>query len=88
VPRKPCLTLSTIHRAKGLGWLHVRIVDLIEGRFPHSKNPDQDEELRVFYVAVTRAKRECVLSYAPNRRDKESTFIELARYTLRIITTS
>lgn len=59
----PSLTLSTIHRFKGLEKENVWVLDLVEGRFPHRRNPDQDEELRLLYVAVTRAKRNCILSY-------------------------
>ncbi len=52
--------LSTIHQAKGLEWSVVFILSLIEGRFPNPNNfesiEDEEEERRLFYVAVTRAK--------------------------------
>jgi DNA helicase-2/ATP-dependent DNA helicase PcrA len=51
--------LSTIHSAKGLEWQAVFLISLCEGRFPsHFAESDQelDEERRLFYVAVTRAK--------------------------------
>ena len=57
------LTLSTVHRYKGLEAERVWVVDLSEGRFPHRNNVhDPDEELRLLYVAVSRAKQLCVLS--------------------------
>lgn len=61
------LILSTIHSAKGLEWHSVFIMDLIDGNFPSafSLNDDDalDEELRLFYVAVTRAKENLYLCY-------------------------
>lgn len=56
------LTISTIHSAKGLEWSIVIILDCIEGSFPAKITPDMygkeedEEELRCFYVAMTRAK--------------------------------
>ncbi len=54
------IVLSTIHQAKGLEWSVVVIIGMAEGQFPHSKSlQDQEqleEERRLFYVAVTRAK--------------------------------
>ena len=52
--------LSTIHQAKGLEWPVVFIISLAEGSFPNPKNidsqDDEEEERRLFYVAVTRAR--------------------------------
>ena len=57
---KHLLTLSTIHQAKGLEWKAVFILSLTDGRFPHVKATQNqeglEEERRLFYVAVTRAK--------------------------------
>jgi len=54
------VVLSTIHQAKGLEWKAVFIPNLIEGKFPHARSSEDDaqleEERRLFYVAVTRAK--------------------------------
>ena len=54
------LTLSTIHRAKGLEWKVVFIPMLSDNLFPSSKvkinSPAYEEERRIFYVAITRAK--------------------------------
>ncbi|GBF49124.1 UvrD/REP helicase N-terminal domain protein [Leptospira ryugenii] len=59
------VTLSTIHSAKGLEWNSVFVIHLIEGEFPTNKMrtiEDLEEERRLFYVAVTRAKDQLFLS--------------------------
>lgn len=62
------LVLSTIHSAKGLEFDTVFIIQALEGILPSSyslKEPDSlDEELRLLYVAVTRAERNLFLSYS------------------------
>jgi DNA helicase-2/ATP-dependent DNA helicase PcrA len=52
------LTLSTIHSAKGLEWPRVYVISAVEGRFPsaYAKPSENEEELRLMYVAVTRAR--------------------------------
>ena len=50
------VTLTTIHSAKGLEWDTVFVMGIYDGVFPTFKNPELQEELRLFYVAVTRAK--------------------------------
>lgn len=64
-PDEDPLILSTIHSAKGLEWHTVFILSLIEGRFPSlysQKNiEDLEEERRLFYVAVTRAREKLFL---------------------------
>ncbi len=60
------LTLSTIHSAKGLEWKVVFIIWAAEGRFPplQSIDPEQlEEERRLMYVAVTRARDELYIVY-------------------------
>ncbi len=61
------LVLSTIHQAKGLEWSHVFVPRLIEDSFPHRRALEEpggdDEERRIFYVAMTRAMNELTLSY-------------------------
>lgn len=56
-----CLTISTIHSAKGLEWKAVFLVFAVEGVIPSSKSmnnmEDIQEELRLLYVAITRAKK-------------------------------
>lgn len=54
--------LMSIHRAKGLEWPHVYVVGLNEMVLPHAKGDDQ-EERRLAYVAVTRARDVLHLSY-------------------------
>ena len=90
--QQPALTLSTIHRAKGLEWENVRVIDMVEGRFPHSKAQDEDEELRLLFVAITRAKKECVLTHScgidTSENEHVSNFLLIVQYHLEIITTS
>ncbi|WZO99568.1 ATP-dependent helicase [Isosphaeraceae bacterium EP7] len=61
------LVLSTIHQAKGLEWSRVFIPRLIEESFPNYRGLNEpggeDEERRIFYVAVTRAMDELYLTY-------------------------
>lgn len=54
--------LSTIHKAKGLEWPHVFVAGCNDGTLPHALG-DQEEERRLMYVAVTRARDSLVLSY-------------------------
>lgn len=65
------VTLMTIHMAKGLEFNYVFIVGLEEELFPSqmmlSSRADLEEERRLFYVAITRAKQKLHLSYALNR---------------------
>jgi DNA helicase-2/ATP-dependent DNA helicase PcrA len=63
------VTLSSIHQAKGLEWQAVFVIWLTDGQFPNARVLDSDdedaleEERRLFYVAITRAKDELYLSY-------------------------
>jgi DNA helicase-2/ATP-dependent DNA helicase PcrA len=61
------LILSTVHQAKGLEWSHVFVLRLIEESFPHRRSLDEpggeEEERRIFYVAITRAMNELTLTY-------------------------
>ena len=70
------LVLSTIHSAKGLEWQAVFVIWIVDGRFPsvYSFVADEDleEERRLFYVSVTRAKRHLFLTYPINVYDKSS----------------
>lgn len=65
------ITLMTIHMAKGLEFPYVFIVGMEEELFPSqmmlSSRADLEEERRLFYVAITRAKKKLHLSYALNR---------------------
>lgn len=61
------LKLTTIHQAKGLEFTVVFLIMLCDGMFPSSRSIDNDdaieEERRLFYVGITRAKKELYLSY-------------------------
>lgn len=61
------LVLSTIHSAKGLEWDAVFVINVMDGRIPHSRacsNPATlEEERRLLYVAVTRARHALYLTY-------------------------
>ena len=65
------ITLMTVHSAKGLEFNSVFIVGLEEGLFPHFKsllsNEDIEEERRLLYVAMTRAKENLYLTYSMRR---------------------
>jgi DNA helicase-2/ATP-dependent DNA helicase PcrA len=65
------VTLSTIHSAKGLEWNSVFVIELQDGKFPvvrdNTKKEDIEEERRLFYVAVTRAKEHLYLSSTHGR---------------------
>lgn len=65
------VTMMTIHSSKGLEFSHVYLVGLEENLFPSqlslNSRTDLEEERRLFYVAVTRAKKTCNLSYATSR---------------------
>ncbi len=64
------VTLMTLHNAKGLEFRAVFIVGMEEGVFPHSRSIEEqglEEERRLFYVGVTRAKERLMLSHATAR---------------------
>ena len=65
------VTLMTMHSAKGLEFKHIYIVGMEDTLFPSplstGSSKELEEERRLFYVAVTRAKKEATLSYALNR---------------------
>jgi len=61
------LTLTSVHQAKGLEWKAVFIIWAAEGKFPSPKSlreiDSEEEERRLWYVALTRAKDELYLTY-------------------------
>lgn len=67
----PKITLMTVHAAKGLEYEAIFVTGMEDELFPCASslyNPkEREEERRLFYVAVTRAKRFCILTYAKNR---------------------
>ena len=71
--KKEGVTLMTVHGAKGLEFEVVYVTGMEEGLFPHQgmgndEERDEEEERRLFYVAMTRAKKELVLTLARIRR--------------------
>jgi ATP-dependent DNA helicase UvrD/PcrA len=72
-PPENAVVLSTIHSAKGLEWEAVFIVGMEEGVLPHLNNDDLEEERRVAYVGITRAKRILGLTYANVRFGQASS---------------
>jgi DNA helicase-2/ATP-dependent DNA helicase PcrA len=66
-PPENAVVLSTIHSAKGLEWEAVLLMGMEEGVLPHASTDDLEEERRIAYVGVTRAKRILGLTYAEKR---------------------
>jgi DNA helicase-2/ATP-dependent DNA helicase PcrA len=65
-PNTECIKLTTVHQAKGLEYDVVFVIGCADGQFPTRRSieaGDVEEERRLFYVAVTRAKNELYLSY-------------------------
>jgi len=76
------VTLSTIHQAKGMEWPVVIVPWLAEGMFPSSKAADEgriDEERRLFYVVVTRAKDRLYMFSPQVRKMPDGGMIPLER---------
>ena len=65
------VVLATIHAAKGLEWEAVFVSGLVEGALPHAQSTSDEaiaEERRLFYVAITRARRYLHLTWARSRQ--------------------
>ena len=81
------VTLSTIHASKGLEYPVVLLIAMERGIFPHERALEEngyEEELRLFYVAVTRAKQELFMTRSRSRMNRgmvrpalPSPFLEL-----------
>lgn len=70
---KPLLSLMTVHASKGLEFDRVWIPDCNENIFPHGRMPDEktcEEERRIFYVAMTRAKESLELLYLTGTKER------------------
>ncbi len=82
-----CVTLSTIHQAKGLEWKVVFVIFLADGLFPHRRVLESgdtaglEEETRLFYVALTRAQDRLYLSFPRyNGRGYDSQYCPPSRF--------
>ncbi|MDE6378268.1 MAG: ATP-binding domain-containing protein, partial [Duncaniella sp.] len=79
------ITLMTVHSAKGLEFDNVFIVGVEEELFPSARASDSpseiEEERRLLYVAITRARRYCMISYASQRfRNGQTLFTRPSRF--------
>lgn len=78
--------LLTLHSSKGLEFNYVYMIGVEEGILPHKNSIEQEEgveeERRLAYVGITRAKKELVMSYCINRnsKDKRNAKVEPSRF--------
>lgn len=69
------VNLLTVHASKGLEFVEVYVIDLVDGRFPNRKMMSSiEEERRLFYVALTRAKDRLYLSLAQYDKVKKTDY--------------
>ena len=84
-PDSDCVTLATLHASKGLEFTEVYLINVNEGLIPYSRavmEAEIEEERRLFYVGMTRAKRKLHLFYVKeryNRTMEPSRFLEPLR---------
>lgn len=86
---EPKVTLMTVHASKGLEFKHIYIVGVEEDLFPSSMSMDSlaqiEEERRLLYVAITRAKESCVILYAGSRfRNGQTVLTRPSRFLSEI----
>ena len=77
---KKGVTVSTLHSIKGLEYDRVFLMDVNEGTIPYHKavsDSSIEEERRLFYVGMTRARKELYILYAKSRHDKD---LEVSRF--------
>jgi superfamily I DNA/RNA helicase len=64
------VTLTTVHAAKGLEFPFVFLIGMEHNIFPHERSVNEgglEEELRLFYVAITRAKKNLIMTHSGRR---------------------
>ncbi len=86
---EPKVTLMTVHAAKGLEFKHIYIVGVEEDLFPSAMSMDSlaqiEEERRLLYVAITRAKETCVILFAGSRfRNGQTVLTRPSRFLSEI----
>lgn len=86
---EPKVTLMTVHAAKGLEFKHIYVVGVEEDLFPSSMSMDSlaqiEEERRLLYVAITRAKETCVILFAGSRfRNGQTVLTRPSRFLSEI----
>ncbi len=79
------VTLMTVHSAKGLEFSHIFVVGVEEELFPSNMAINEfrglEEERRLFYVALTRAKDTCTITYAKSRfRNGKTNYTRMSRF--------
>ena len=83
---RDAVVISTMHGCKGLEFEKVYIPEVIEGVIPYKKairQSDIEEERRLFYVAITRAKKELMITYPKNLYGKDKEVSPFLREYLR-----
>lgn len=65
---KDVLTLGTIHSAKGLEWPYVIVMRLNDGMLPSYRAESMEEERRIFYVSITRAREQAIVTTLRTQR--------------------
>jgi len=84
---KDAVSLSTIHRSKGLEWQHVAVIGLAEGILPNfnaTTAEDIAEEQRLAYVALTRAEETLLLTWNRGRHDPRTPDRQPSRFLAAI----
>jgi len=71
--KKDAVNLMSIHKAKGLEWKHVFIISVNADKMPHFYAEDKDEEHRIYYVAITRAKEALYPSFVQEHTTASGT---------------
>ena len=82
-PAMHAVTLATVHAAKGQEWPAVFVVGLSEGQFPisYARTDEQiAEEQRLFYVAITRARKHLALSWATRGKSGVGSNRQISRF--------